>query len=371
MTELTWVPLNDLGRAMRDDREALTAELQATLDSGYAIHGPGHAHFERELAEYVGVGIALGVASGTDALELAIKAAMPEGRDTVVTAANCGGYTTVAARRGGYRVQYADVDPASLCMTLETLLFALSPRVGVVVVTHLYGLLTDISGLVEHCHSLGIRVVEDCAQAIGARLGGRAAGAWGDLAAVSFYPTKNLGAIGDGGAVLSSNQDLVDRVRTLRTYGWGRKYEIAGQGGVNSRLDELQARFLSWRLRTLDEKNRTRRSIVARYREAASGAGLHVMPADGEQSVAHLAIARTRDREAAMMHFSQLSIKTDIHFPIPDYRQQAYIAEYPGLSLTETEKAVDEVLTLPCFPEMTEREIERVSAAIASFGVQS
>jgi dTDP-4-amino-4,6-dideoxygalactose transaminase len=160
---------------------------------------------------------------------------------------------------------------------------------------------------------------------------------------------------------------LADRVRTLRTYGWGQKYQIDIRGGVNSRLDELQARFLSRRLRTLDEKNRVRRSIVGRYRGAAEESGLTVMPAEGEHSVAHLAIARTADRDRAVAHFTGLGIKTDVHFPIPDHLQPAYARGYSEISLPVTEKAAGEVLTLPCFPEMTDGEIDRVSDAIAAF----
>lgn len=168
--------------------------------------GRHHDAFQRELAERLGVEHVLGAASGTDALELAIEAVIPDDRKTVLTAANAGGYTTTAAKRGGFEVRYAEVDPNSLCLSKESIEREFTADVGVVVVTHLYGNLTDVTGLVSFCHVRGVHVVEDGAQAIRARLSGKSAGSFGDIAATSFYPTKNLGAIGDGGAGLPPTQ---------------------------------------------------------------------------------------------------------------------------------------------------------------------
>lgn len=362
---LSIVPLNDLSRGIARDRERLTAAVNTVLDSAYVVLGPQHSAFEQSLAAYLGVAAAVGVASGTDALELALKVAMPEGKNTVLTAANAGGYTSTAARRAGYGLRYADVDPASLCLTESAVLDSLTKDVGVVVVTHLYGNLTDVRGLKDLCLARGIRLVEDCAQAIGARRIEGAAGSFGDLATISFYPTKNLGALGDGGAVVTDSLDFAAQLKQLRQYGWESKYRVAVEGGINSRLDELQAAFLLARLPLLDALNERRRQIVTRYVEAARGGQLEVLPADGAHHVAHLAVVLASDREVARDHFSSHGVATDIHFPVPDHHQPGF---RPGpQTLTVTERVSRQVFSLPCFPEMTEEEIDRVCSAIGSF----
>lgn len=358
------IPMNDLSRGISRDRLLLEELIGDVLDSGYVVMGPRHKAFENALGAYLGVEHALGVASGTDALELAIKAVMPEGKSVVVTAANAGGYTSVAARRAGFDVRYADVDADTLCVSLDTLEPALDDEIGVVVITHLYGQLTDIRGIVEYCHARGVRVVEDCAQAIGARRDGRSAGTFGDVAAISFYPTKNLGAIGDGGAVITSSGEIAADVAQLRQYGWSSKYSIAVPGGVNSRLDELQAAILLARLPLLDALNQRRRDIVERYRAAAAGGPLRVLPAGGEHHVAHLAVALADNRDEVRQRLEQAGVRTDVHFPVPDYAQ-------PGLGsaqspLPTTHAAAGRIFSLPCFPELRDDEIQQVCDAIES-----
>lgn len=356
--------MNDLARGIARDRERLASAFETVLDSGYVVMGPNHNAFQGALAIYLGVTHVLGVASGTDALELAIKAVMPAGRTTVITAANAGGYTSVAAQRAGYIVRYADVDPESLCVSLETLVPSLTDDVGVVVVTHLYGNLTDITDLVVYCHARGIRVVEDCAQAIGATLDGKFAGSFGDIAATSFYPTKNLGAIGDGGAIATSNDEFAARVAQLRQYGWSTKYHVEIPGGTNSRLDEMQAAFLLTRLPLLEGFNARRREIIERYRAAAEGGPLRVLPALGKHHVGHLAVALTSHRDHARAALAARGVQTDVHFPIPDYAQPGFGSECQALPTTE--RISKEILSLPCFPELTNDEIQQVCDAIES-----
>ncbi|MEC5184455.1 aminotransferase EvaB [Cryobacterium sp. MP_3.1] len=358
------VPMNDLSRGIDRDREDFARVFDEVLASGYVIMGPKHAAFEQELAKYLGVLSASGVASGTDALEIAIKAAMPAGRSIVMTAANAGGYTTTAARRAGYNVRYADVDANSMCLSVETVEQHLSSEIGVVVVTHLYGNLTDINELVAVCHSHGVKVVEDCAQAIGARLSGVAAGSIGDIAATSFYPTKNLGALGDGGAIFTNSEELAVRVRELRQYGWSSKYRVTRAGGTNSRLDELQAGFLGVRLPLLDGLNERRRSIVASYVAAAMDGPLQVLPAASAHHVAHLAVALTDRRDEIRAALSLGGVQTDVHFPVPDHLQPGFAAAAQSLPITE--RLAQEVLSLPCFPEMTDDEIDAVCTAISA-----
>lgn len=371
MTEglLPPVPLNDLSRGLARDAEHVIEATRRVVESGYVIHGPEHELFERELAHYLGTGHVLGVASGTDALELSLKAAMPEGRTTVLTAANAGGYTTTAAHRGAYSVVYADVEEATLCLSARTVDAALTPDVGVVVVTHLYGNLIEMGPLVQLCRERGVRLLEDCAQAIGARRGQTMAGGFGDIAAISFYPTKNLGALGDGGAVTTNEPDLADRVRSLRQYGWGSKYRVELAGGVNSRLDELQAAFLRLRLPLLDSLNERRRHIVSRYVDAAAGLPeglLEVLSADGSHHVAHLAVARSERRDLVRAQLLDHGVRTDVHFPIPDFDQPGFAASTPPVDLPVTSAAAAQVLSLPCFPEMTDDEVDRVCVAITA-----
>lgn len=357
------VPMNDLSRGIARDRAALDDAAASVITSGYVIRGPHHSRFQSELADYLGVTHAIGVASGTDALEIALRAVMPEGRSTVLAAANAGGYTSVAAHRAGYAVRYADVDPATLCVDLDAVQAALTEDVGVVVVTHLYGLLTDIAALVDYCHAHGVKVVEDCAQAIGARLNGRAAGSFGDVAAISFYPTKNLGALGDGGAIVTGDGEIAERVGTLSQYGWATKYHIETPGGTNSRLDEIQAAFLSARLPMLDALNERRRQIIERYRAAAAGGPVAVLPASGPHHVGHLAVALTTDRAAVRAALAAHGVQTDVHFPVPDHAQPGLPSH--GELLPVTEKVADQVFSLPCFPELTDDEVQQVCEAIS------
>jgi dTDP-4-amino-4,6-dideoxygalactose transaminase len=358
--------MNDLSRALEAEHDQLAAAFESVLTSGWLVQGPQHAAFERELAEYVGVAEAIGVASGTDALELALRATMPEGRSTVVTAANCGGYTTTAARRAGFEVRYVDIDPDSLLLDVDALSAVLDETVGVVVVTHLYGRAADVAGVQALAGPLGVAVVEDCAQALGGRTDAGAVGSLADAAALSFYPTKNLGALGDGGAVLTGSPETAARVRQLRQYGWLDKYTIGTDGGRNSRLDEVQAAVLRTRLTRLDAGNQRRRDIIQAYASAASSR-VRVLPADSPAHVGHLAVVVSDDREALREHLAAHEVKTDVHYPIPDHRQPAFAAQYAHTVLPVTERAALTALSIPVFPELTDHEVERVSDALRSF----
>lgn len=360
------VPLNDLSRSLGASRGALIAALTRVIDSGWLVHGPELAAFESELGAYVGVDHVIGVASGTDALELALRAVVPSTRPVVVTAANCGGYTTTAARRAGLTVRYADVDGASHLLTPDTVRPVLDERVGVVVVTHLYGRAADVGAIRTLCDPLGIAVLEDCAQALGAARPEGRVGSLADIAAFSFYPTKNLGALGDAGAVATASAPLADKVRRLRQYGWAGKYRIEEDGGRNSRMDELQAAVLRERLARLDGWNARRRAIVGRYCAAAS-ARVHVLPAEGAGHVAHLAVAVADDRPALADHLAAAGIRTDVHYPVADHRQPAFEAEYRDVSLPTTERLAASVLSLPLFPELTDLEVDRVCRALETY----
>jgi dTDP-3-amino-2,3,6-trideoxy-4-keto-D-glucose/dTDP-3-amino-3,4,6-trideoxy-alpha-D-glucose/dTDP-2,6-dideoxy-D-kanosamine transaminase len=356
----TRIPIADPGRGTRALRDELSAGFDRFLASARYVHGPEHAAFEDEFASFLGVRHCVGVGSGTDALELALLAAGCEAGEEVVAAANCGGYAAAAARRIGLRLRYADVDASTLGLSASTVEQTLTPVTRAVVVTHLYGLLADIEQIVSLCRSRSVAVVEDCAQAAGAQRDGRRAGSFGDAAAFSFYPTKNLAALGDGGAVTTDDDGLADRVRRLRQYGWDRKYVITLAGGRNSRLDELQAAVLRMRLGRLDDGNARRREIVAQYAPALAPKAGRFVAGEGDAYVAHLAVMVTADRESVRAAFEHAGVGTDVHYPIADYRQPAWSDEYADVRLPVTEHAVDHVLTLPCFPELREDEIERI-----------
>jgi len=357
------VPLNDLVRGFNSHREELLGALVRVARSGWYVHGPEHEAFQKEFADFVGVDHCVGVASGTDALELAIRA-VGEGRDgTVLTAANAGGYTTTAARRVGREVTYADVDPTHLCLTAKSVEPVLR-GVAICVVTHLYGRLAPIEEIVELCHDRGVAVIEDCAQSVGAERDGRKAGSFGDAATFSFYPTKNLGALGDGGAIGTSDPELAASLLRLRQYGWASKYSIAVDGGRNSRLDEMQAAVLRSRLPHLASWSRRRREIIQQYTVAAAGTNLTMLPVSGADHVGHLAVGLTPRREEVVAALDAEGVRTDVHYPIPDHVQAAFAHEYAHVSLPVTEETARQLVSLPCFPELTDAEVEQVCDAL-------
>jgi dTDP-4-amino-4,6-dideoxygalactose transaminase len=358
------IPLNDLSRTTPARARELEAALRRVTARGWYLLGPEVEAFEAELAAAIGVADCVGVASGTDALGLALAGVGCAPGDEVLTAANAGGYTVTACHATGLRPRLADVDDATLCLSAATVDAALTQRTRAVVVTHLYGRLAAVEEIVPLCRARGVAVVEDCAQAIGARRGDARAGASGDAAAFSFYPTKNLGALGDGGAVATDDPGVAERVRRLAQYGWEGKYRVALRGGRNSRLDELQAATLRASLPHLADWNGRRRTIALSYAEALDGTTARLACAAGPDHVAHLAVLRSPDRDGLRQRLEEAGVQTAIHYPIPDHRQPAWRDELGGAELPVTERATAEILTVPCFPELTDAEVERVAEAL-------
>ncbi len=271
-------------------------------------------------------------------------------------------YATVAILAVGATPSYVDVDAVTLLIDPAALADRVDrERPDALIVTHLYGRLNDMERVLAICAHRDIPVIEDCAQAHGAARGGRKAGAFGDIGCFSFYPTKNLGALGDGGAVVTRSTDIADRIRKLRQYGWSGKYRAALAGGRNSRLDEMQAAFLRVALKRLDGWNQRRREIAARLAQRIDHRDVICPPLDADAYVAHLFAVRSSQRDALATALRAGGIATDVHYPLPDYRQPAIaglIADLPSLPVTDS--ACDEVLTLPCFPEMTDDEVDAV-----------
>ncbi len=354
---MTPVPVNDLARHNAPLLGELENAVRAVLSGGWYILGPQVRSFEAEFAQYCGVAHCIGVGNGTDALEIALRALEVGPGDRVATVANAGGYASAAIRAAGAEPLYVDIDPRTMLMDTAALARA-APRARAVIVTHLYGRMADMPAILAAAGALP--VIEDCAQAHGASFQGRAAGAWGRVGCFSFYPTKNLGALGDGGALITGDAGLAARIGALRQYGWTSRYRAAVPRGRNSRLDEMQAAVLRVKLPYLEKWNARRREIAGLYNDLLAGV-VETPPGAAEDYVAHLYVVRVKDRERLRERLKAAGIGTDVHYPVPDHRQEA--APVP-VALPETERCVAEVLTLPCFPEMTAGEVRRVAEQV-------
>ena len=357
----TVIPFNALER---QHSGALGAELAAAVEhvvrSGWYVLGEEVGAFEREFAAYCGVADAIGVGNGSDALELAIAALDLRSGSRILVAPNAAMYGTLAILANACEPVFVDVDAESGGLGPDAVERALDDDVRAVIVTHLYGRLAPIETIIARAAARGIPVIEDCAQAHGALRGGRRAGSFGSLGCFSFYPTKNLGALGDGGAVVTNDAALAERVRRLRQYGWATKYDVAIAHGRNSRLDELQAAILRKKLARLDAWNARRREIARRYHAGIAHDRIQVPALRGDDDVAHLYVVRSTERDSLRQHLASRSIRTDVHYPIPDHRQRLFGGRYDTQYLPAAETLAATVLSLPCFPELRDDEVDAV-----------
>jgi dTDP-4-amino-4,6-dideoxygalactose transaminase len=350
-------------------RAAIDEAIRRVLESGRYILGDEVVAFERELADYVGVRDAIGVGSGTEALHLALAACGVGPGDEVITVAHTAVATVVAIELCGATPIFVDIEPDYFTLNPNQLEDAITSRTKAAIPVHLYGQPADLHAVISIARQHGIRVIEDCAQAHGATYRERRVGAWGDVACFSFYPTKNLGAIGDGGAVVTNDPSLADRVRCLREYGWLAERNVSSVSGWNSRLDELQAAILRVKLQFLDEDNKRRREIAALYDELLRDSDL-VLPRRRTDAthVFHLYVVRSDERDELLARLRAEGIGALVHYPVPVHLQPAYSKRFPGADgLAHTERAAKEILSLPIYPELTDREIERVAAACVSY----
>jgi dTDP-4-amino-4,6-dideoxygalactose transaminase len=362
------IPVLDLSRKINRFRDEINSATSSVLDSGYLILGEEVKRFETNFANYLGAYYCITVANGTDALEIAMRSVGVESGSKVVAAANAGNYTRTAANIIGAEVIYVDVDAQTKNITVESVLPHLKTGVKFVVATHLYGqAILEIEEISNLCSTYGAVLIEDCAQAHGAEVNGIKVGNFGNISCFSFYPTKNLGALGDGGAIVTNDPKIAKMVGSLRTYGWTDKYSVSIPFGRNSRLDEMQAGYLNLFLKTLDEDNARRREIALKYNEAALETHLSTPVFSDKDYVAHLYVIVVENREHAISHFESRGISTAVHYPIADYHQPYLDSSGSAAELPITDQLTRHVLTLPCFPEMTDSEVESVSAAIASY----
>ncbi|AOS44933.1 dTDP-3-amino-3,6-dideoxy-alpha-D-galactopyranose transaminase [Lacunisphaera limnophila] len=340
----------------------IDAAIRRVMHSGHYILGPETEAFEREFAAWLGTAGCVGVANGTDALELALRAAGIGPGDKVVTVANTVSATAAAIVATGATPLYAEIEPGTMLLDVAALAAFLEtrrdPRIKAVVPVHLYGQAVDLPRLMEIAAAHHLTVIEDCAQAHGAEVAGRKAGAWGHLAAFSFYPTKNLGAFGDGGAVVGSDPAALEKVRLWRQYGWRRRY-VSDQPGRNSRLDELQAAILRVRLPRLDAENAQRAGLAARYAERLLESGL-ILPvtATGRRHVWHQYVVRHPRRDELKAWLETRGVVSGVLYPVPLHRQPAF--HRPELSLPATEAACAEVLSLPLHPGLGRADIDSI-----------
>ena len=369
---LKMIPTNNPLRAIDSQREEIDEAIARVLSSGWLILGPENDALSAELSEYLGCQHTVLVGNGTDALKIALLSLGIKVGERVVTVANAGGYASAATRDIGAIPVYVDIREGDLEMDidgpfgLEKLLTYNEETPSAIVVTHLFGKAAPIERISEIAARHNIPVVEDCAQSLGAEVGGKKLGTFGDVATTSFYPTKNLGALGDGGAIFTSNSYIAERARSLRQYGWTDRYISQVAGGQNSRLDEIQAAVLRLRLRKVEESNRRRREIQQRYKDAANQNRTIEVPHSFDKSyVAHLAVILLANRGRAQKQLEAMGISTDIHYPMPDYQQGAF-ADFAPQPLPITERQASRILTLPLFPEMNEAEIQRVEEALSS-----
>jgi dTDP-4-amino-4,6-dideoxygalactose transaminase len=370
------IPSGDLRRQAAELQHELAAAAARVIASGWYILGSEVTAFEQAFAAYCGAAHCVGVASGFDALYLALAALDIGPGDEVVTVANACVYQVAAILQAGARPVLVDIDPATQNMDTDALAAAISPRTRAILPVHLYGRLADMGAILAIAGRHGLPVVEDAAQAHGAwsRDGAgsiRRAGAWGLCGCFSFYPSKNLGAVGDGGAIVTSDEALAARLRRLRMYGWGEKYVAVESGGRNSRLDELQAALLAVKLAHLDSWNAARRERAGWYAELLAGAPLE-LPADDPGHVYHLYVAASDRRDDLRRHLRTAGIATDVHYPLPAHLQPAYAhLGYRTGDLPHTERQAGRVLSLPLYPELSRAEVERVAGAVREWEASS
>ena len=349
--------------------------IAQTLDSGWYILGREVANFEQEFATYISVNHAVGVANGTDGLEVALRACGVGADDAVFTVSHTAVATVAAIELVGAQPVLVDVDPATYVMDPNQLEYVIQKtaqtsssagkRPRAIIPVHLYGHPVDMPAILEIAKRYDLYVIEDCSQAHGATIYEQKVGGWGDLAVFSLYPTKNLGALGDGGIIASNNRELMDKCRALREYGWQERY-VSAMPGLNSRLDELQAAILRVKLRYLNEENQRRQALAQLYTGRLSETHLILPTTQPDvEHVYHQYVVRTPVRDELRTYLRQHGIGTLIHYPVPIHLQPAYHGRLPVvIGLPETEKAAKEVLSLPMYPELSKDQVEIVAQQI-------
>jgi len=366
------IPMLDLGRQYNSIRTEIKAAIDQVLDAQHFILGPQVKALEEEVAQYCGRRFGVGVASGTDALTLALHASGIGPGDEVIVPSFSFIATADSVSLLGATPVFADIEPETFCIDPSQLLRKITARTKAVIPVHLYGQSADMDAILEIAKQHNLLVIEDNAQAIGATYKGKKTGAMGDVGCLSFFPSKNLGAYGDAGMVVTDSEETAHRLRSLRAHGSLKKY-FSEEQGWNSRLDEMQAAILRVKLRYLDQWNRERRSRAARYNALLQGFSAVETPktADWGDHVFHQYTVRVAKRDTVQKRLTSGGVASTVYYPVPIHLQPIYgQLGYKQGDLPESERAANEALSLPIYPELTDEQIEYIVSMLAS-AVQS
>lgn len=362
------ISLVDLTAQYHSIKKEIDTAVLATLESGYFILGPQVVKFEESIAAYLGVQHAIGLASGTDALVIALRALNIGEGDEVIIPAYTFFATAGTVMSVGAKPVIADVDPQSYQIDVSKIEVAITSKTKAIIPVHLYGHPAEMGPILEIARKHGLKVIEDNAQGFGAEYLGKKTGSFGDIACLSFFPTKNLGAYGDGGAVVTNDPALAERMRMLRTHGWKKKY-YSEEVGYNSRLDALQAAILQAKFPHLDTWNEKRRELSKRYTEHLAPLGI-VTPVEHEwaKHVYHLYIIRSEKRDQLQVFLKQKGIASEVYYPIPPHLSvPCEKFGYKEGDFPHAEKAAKETLALPLYPELKLEQQDEVIAAVKEF----
>ncbi len=348
-------------------KSEIDAAVSRVLNSGWYILGEEVKKFEEEFAGYIGVAKGVGVASGTEALHLALLAYGVGSGDEVITVSHSAVATTTAICLSGAFPRFVDIEPQFYTIDPEKIVSAIKPNTKAIIPVHIYGHPADMDPILEIAKKHNLLVIEDCAQAHGAMYKGMRVGSLGDVGCFSFYPTKNLGAIGDGGMIVTDNTALAEKAKLLREYGWVER-NVSSYKGLNSRLDEIQAAILRAKLKHLDKDNLLRKHLADIYSSELKNTSLMLPLLRKETShVYHLFVIRSKKRDILFSFLREKSIGVSIHYPVPIHLQPAYSHFGNRELLPETEKVTKEILSLPIFPELKTSEVKQITHAIKEF----
>lgn len=362
------IPMVDLKGQYHSLKGEIDAALLAALESTQFILGPNVRALEEEVAAYCGVRHAIAVASGTDALHLAVRAAGIGPGDEVITSPFTFIATAEAISYVGAEPVFIDVDPQTFNLDVTLIEAAITPRTKAIIPVHLFGQPADLAPIAALCRKYNLKLIEDCAQSFGAEYGGKKSGAYGDLGCFSFFPSKNLGCYGDGGMVVTDDDTLAEEIRVLRNHGSRVRYHHSTIG-YNSRLDELQAVILRIKLKRIDEYNRLRRQNAHLYSAKLQGSGIVPPFEDGKGShVYHQYTVLSDQRDLLHQALTKAEIASAVYYPIPLHRQEVYAAKYAALSLPVAERIAVQCLSLPIYPELTAAQVEAVCTVLLANG---
>lgn len=359
------IPFVALDREYDEIRDEITDAVESVLESQWFVLGDEVNQFERHFAEYIGCQHAVGVNSGSDALQIALESLGVGSGDEVILPSHTFVATANAVMKTGANPVFVDIDPDTYCIDPDEVRSAVTEKTAAVIPVHLYGQPADIESIQSICEQNDIAIVEDACQAHGSTYDGQTVGSFGDIGCFSFYPTKNLGAYGDGGAIVTDNDELATRIAEIRNVGQSSKYRHE-HVGFNSRLDELQAAVLNVKLERLDDWNRRRSEAAAIYDELLDGVVTTPTTRNNAEHVYHLYVIRTENRDSLREYLDERDIGTLIHYPTPIHEQPAY-QEYSDVSLPVTERIAEQIVSLPMHPWIEPDEIERVVRHIEAF----